>query len=73
MEKDINNVKFIDYYSHTYETEDRARVFENICSCNEDSKINDYPNLYAKGLYLKEEITKYYPNLNNTGLFNSLN
>lgn len=73
MEKDINNVYFIDYYSHTYETEDRARVFENICSCNEDSKINDYPNLYAKGLYLKEEITKYYPNLNNTGLFNSLN
>ena len=73
MEKDINNVYFIDYYSHTYETEDRARVFENICSCNEDSKINDYPNLYAKGLYLKEEITKYYPNLNHTGLFNSLN
>ena len=72
-ETNINNVYFIDYYSHTYETEDRARVFENICACSENSKINDYPNLYAKGLYLKEEITKYYPNLNNTGLFNSLN
>ena len=73
LEENKDNVYFIDYYSHTYETEDRARVFENICACNEDSKINDYPNLYAKGLYLKEEVTKYYPNLNNTGLFNSLN
>ena len=72
-EKEKENVYFIDYYSHTYETEDRARVFERICSCEEDSIVNEYPNLYEKGVYLKEEITKYYPNLNDTGLFNSLN
>ena len=72
-EEDKNNVYFIDYYSHTYETEDRARVFEKICSCSEDSIVKDYPHLYEKGLYLESEITKYYPSLANTGLFNSLN
>ncbi len=72
-EDDPQNVYFIDYYSHTYATEDRARVFERICSCNKDSIVNDYPKLYEKGLYLKEEIIKYYPNLANTGLFDSLN
>ena len=73
LEENKENVYFIDYYSHTYETEDRARVFENICACDSDSIVNDYPNLYKKGSYLKEEITKYFPNLNNTSLFNSLN
>ena len=72
-EENKNNVYFIDYYSHTYETEDRARVFEKICSCTEDSIVKDYPHLYEKGLYLESEITKYYPSLANTGLFNSLN
>lgn len=72
-EENKTNVYFIDYYSHTYATEDRARVFERICSCTEDSIVNDYPHLYQKGLYLEEEITKYYPELKNTSLFNSLN
>ena len=72
-ESDRNNVYFIDNYSQTYETEDRARVFESICACESDSIINDYPNLYQKGLYLKEEIIKYYPTLNNSNLFNSIN
>ncbi len=72
-ENDINNVYFIDYYSHTYATEDRARVFENICACENSSLVNDYPHLYAKALYLKEEIIKYYPSLENTTLFASLN
>ena len=72
-EDDKNNVYFIDTYSHTYETEDRARVFEKICPCESDSIVNDYPNLYQKGLYLKEEITTYYPSLAHTNLFNSLN
>ena len=72
-ESNPNNVYFIDYYSHTYATEDRARVFERICSCDENSIINDYPNLYQKGLYLQEEITKYFPSLAQTSLFNSLN
>lgn len=72
-ENNPNNVYFIDYYSHTYAAEDRARVFERICSCDENSIINDYPNLYQKGLYLKEEITKYFPSLTQTSLFDSLN
>ena len=48
-------------------------MFERICSCDENSIINDYPNLYQKGLYLQEEITKYFPSLAQTSLFNSLN
>ncbi len=72
-EEDKNDVYFIDSYSYTYETEDRARVFERICSCEENSIINNYPNLYKKGLYLKEEIIKYFPSLVNTNLFSSLN
>ncbi len=71
-EQEINNVYFIDFYSHTYEAEDRARIFEKICSCNSESLINDYPHLYQKGLYIKQEIAKYYPNLLNTKLFASL-
>lgn len=71
-EKDKNNVYFIDEYSHTYEMEDRARVFENICSLNTSSIILEYPNLLAKGQYLEEEYYKYYPSLKNTTLFQSL-
>ena len=73
LEENSENVYFIDYYSHTYDTEDRARIFENICACSENSIVKDYPNLYKKAIYLKEELTKYYPILNNTSLFNSLN
>ena len=72
-EDDPNDVYFIDYYSHTYPTEDRARIFERICSCSEDSIVNNYPHLYEKSLYLRDEIIKYYPYLENTTLFNSLN
>ena len=67
------NIYFIDKYSHSYAAEDRARIFENICSCNENSFLKEYPNLLSKALYLKEELIKYYPNLNNSLLFNSLN
>ena len=72
-EEDGNNVYFIDPYSKTYPTEDRARVFEKVCSCESNSIVNEYPHLYQKSLYLKEEITKYYPSLANTSLFVSLN
>ena len=66
------NIYFIDKYSHTYATEDRARIFENICSCNENSIIKNYPNIYKKALYLEEEIYTYYPSLKETNLFSSL-
>ena len=71
-EDNKDNVYFIDYYSHTYETEDRARVFEQICACNQDSNIKKYPHLLLKGNYLKSEILKYYPSLSDTSLFRSI-
>ena len=71
-EDNKDNVYFIDYYSHTYETEDRARVFEQICACNQDSNIKKYPHLLLKGNYLKNEILKYYPSLSDTSLFRSI-
>ena len=72
-EDELINTYFIDKYSHTYPAEDRARIFEKICSCNKKSFINDYINLYIKGAYLKDEIIKYYPSLKDSSLFNSLN
>lgn len=67
-EKLKEDIYFIDSYSHTYPTEDRARIFEGICSAN--GSINkEYPNLYKKANYLKAEILKYYPSLNDTELF----
>ena len=71
-EENKENIYFIDKYSHTYATEDRARIFENICSCNENSIIKNYPNIYKKALYLEEEIYTYYPSLKETNLFSSL-
>lgn len=72
-EENTENVYFIDKYSHTYPEEDRARIFENICSVSNSSILNEYNNLTAKALYLKTEILKYYPELENTNLFTSLN
>ncbi len=73
LEEEPGNIYFIDHYSHTYPEEDRARIFENICSYSENSMLKDYEYLYAKGLYLKKEILTNYPMLENTTLFNSLN
>ena len=72
-ENNINNVYFVDSYANTYPTEDMARIFENICNTNEDSVLNNYPNLYKKGVYLRDIMYKYYPSLKETTLFNSLN
>lgn len=71
-EENNDNIYFIDKYSHTYASEDRARVFESICSCNENSIVKSYPHIYEKAIYLEEEIYKYYPSLKDTNLFNSL-
>lgn len=71
-EIDSSKVYFVDIYSHTYPLEDRARIFEKICSVD-NSILNNYPNLKAKGEYLKEEILTNYPTLKETILFNSLN
>ena len=50
-----------------------ARIFEQICSVDTNSIVNDYPNLKEKGNYLKEVIINNYPELNESNLFNSLN
>ena len=71
-EDDPNKVYFVDSYSKTYTTEDIARVFENICNVEKDSKLLDYPHLYEKGIYLKEIIEKEFPSLKNSTVFNSL-
>ena len=68
-----NNVYFVDYYSHTFPTEDKARVFENVCNSDTVSSIKNYKHLLDKANYLKEIITKYYPSMNETTLFNSIN
>lgn len=63
-------VYFIDKYSHSYENEDRARIFEKVCTNN--NIIKEYENLELKALYLKEEIINNYPSLKNSNIFNIL-
>lgn len=71
-EENKDNIYFIDKYSHTYSSEDRARVFENICACNENSIVKNYSHIYEKALYLEKEIYEHYPSLKETNLFSSL-
>ncbi len=69
-EKNPDNIFFIDEYSHTYPDEDRARIFEAICTQNPN--ILKYPNLYNKALYLKKELINYYPILGDSEVFKFL-
>ena len=69
-ENDLNNIYFVDKYSHTYPEEDRARIFENICPCKTSPLLN-YPHLKAKALYLKKIVLANYPYLEE--VFASLN
>lgn len=64
------DVYFIDSYSHTYSNEDRARIFEQLCS--KEDTLNKYSNLKKKALYLKSEITSVYPMLNDSSIFSIL-
>lgn len=69
-ETDKNLVYFIDKYSHSYESEDRARIFENICTNN--NIIQEYENINKKATYLKEEIINNYPSIKNSNIFKIL-
>lgn len=60
-------VYFIDSYSHTYPSEDRARIFEEFCK--EESVIEKYPKIKKKAEYLKNEIVNAYPSIKNSILF----
>lgn len=62
-------VYFVDYYSHTFPTEDRARIFENFCAPTEDNVLNKYPNLKKKAKNIKSFIIKTYPSMENSELF----
>lgn len=67
-----DNVYFVDYYSHSYPSEDRARIFEMICSKEKDSEIKKYNHLMLKGEYLKEKIYNYFPSMKESTLFESM-
>lgn len=60
-------VYFIDSYSHTYPSEDRARIFEEFCK--EESVIEKYPKIKKKAEYLKNEIVNAYPSIKDSILF----
>lgn len=61
------DVYFIDSYSHTYPSEDRARIFEQFCK--DESIIEKYSKIKKKAEYLKNEIVNAYPSIKNSILF----
>lgn len=64
------DIYFIDSYSHTFQSEDRARVFEQFCT--EDNIFDKYPNIRKKAEYLKKEIIDIYPSIKDSKLFDRL-
>ena len=56
-----DEIYFVDNYARTNEQEDRARLFESICSCK---NYKEYPYLNNKMNYLKKVITTNFPELN---------
>ena len=54
------------------ESEDCARVFENVCYADDVNVIKKHPNLLKKAEYLRDELIKYYPSLNSSTVFDSL-
>ncbi len=54
------DVYFVDAYGRSGEKEDRARIFEQICLGKD---LSEYPNLYNKEKYLKNEIVTYFPEI----------
>ena len=61
------DVYFIDSYSHTYPSEDRARIFEQFCK--DESIIEKYSKIKKKAEYLKNEIVNAYPSIKDSILF----
>ncbi len=64
------DIYFIDSYSHTFQSEDRARVFEQFCT--EDNIFDKYPNIRKKAEYLRKEIIDIYPSIKDSKLFDRL-
>ena len=61
------DVYFIDSYSHTYPSEDRARIFEQFFK--DESIIEKYSKIKKKAEYLKNEIVNVYPSIKDSILF----
>lgn len=71
-EKDLSNAYFVDGYSQTYPTEDRARVFEHLMFPNEpypeeyeededdDGWNNYYGTEYMKSQHLRDKAAMYF-------------
>ena len=61
-DRDINEVYFVDGYSTTYPTEDRARIFENLATYNPDwpPEYFDSAPFRLKAAYLCACLRKYY-------------
>ena len=55
-----DEIYFVDNYARTNEGEDRARLFESICSCK---NYEEYPNLNNKMNYLKKVLTTNFPEI----------
>ena len=69
--EDHENIYFVDAYSTIEGLEDRARVFEYICSDQIDV-INNNPHLLSKAKYLRDELYKEFPKLKETEIFAKL-
>ena len=69
---DENEIYFVDAYSKLNQSEDRARIFENVCYINGENIIKQYPNLLKKAEYIKNELLKNYPSLINSKIFDSI-
>ena len=63
---------FVDAYSKINQSEDRARIFENICYVDDENIIKKYPSLLRKAKYIRDELIKYYPSLKNSKIFDSI-
>jgi len=68
---DHESIYFVDAYSTIEGLEDRARVFEYICSDQIDV-INNNPHLVEKAKYLRDELYKEFPKLKDTHIFDKL-
>ena len=71
IEYEKGDIYFVDNYSQASGLEDRARIFENVCT-NTTSDIKKYPYLLKKAQYIEEETKKYYPMLKDSVIFDSL-
>lgn len=57
-EKDVDNIYFINTYSKTYSSEDRATIFSSVCAYQ--NYYDDYPKINAKANYIMGKLEGLY-------------